>query len=100
MSAVSCLLWERLERELANAKANADTAKIAVLRLVEAARVAHERLHGPVTTEKDARAIVFVVCEARETAAVAFEAAGRSDLAEIERNDAALVAALLGVSRG
>ena len=97
---MSCLLWERLERELAKAKANADTAKIAVLRLVEAARVDHERLHGPVTKEKDARAIVIGVCEARETAAVAFEAAGRSDLAEIERTDAALVAALLGVSRG
>jgi len=99
VSVVSCFLWERLERELANAKAEVDTGRLAVLRLVEAARVAHERLHGPVTKDKDARAVVILVCEARETAAVAFEAAGRSDLAEIERTDAALVAALLGVSR-
>ena len=99
MSAVRCAVWERLFLLLAQAEENADIAALAALRLVDAARIESERLRAAPWTETQAVVVVKAVCARREEAALAFEGAGRSDLAEIERTDAVLIATLLG-SRG
>ena len=99
MSAVRCVVWDRLARSLSQAEEAADIAALAALRLVEAARVEAERARDTPWTDDDATVVVKSVAAGREAAALAFEVAGRSDLAEIERTDAVLIATLLS-SRG
>jgi len=100
VSTTRSMVWGRLDRVLAQAEEDADIATLAALRLVHAARIEAERVHHDPLSEDEAVAVVQGVCVRLEAAALAFEAAGRSDLAEIERTDAMSIATLLGVSRG
>ncbi len=99
MSTAHCAVWGRLARSLSQAEEAADIAALSALRLVDAARVEAERARDTPWNDADAAEVVKAVSACREVAALAFEVAGRSDLAEIERKDAVLIATLLA-SRG